>query len=122
MKKILVVDDEPAIVDIIEDLLNRSGFETAAAYDAIEAEAAIKHRKPDLILLDIMLPKIDGFAFLKKLKENPEFKEIPVICVTIRSEKEDIEKGKSLGAVAYITKPFDPENLIASVKKALNLD
>jgi len=122
MKKILVVDDEPAIVDIIEDLLNRSGFETAAAYDAIEAEAAIKHRKPDLILLDIMLPKIDGFAFLKKLKENPEFKEIPVICVTVRSEKEDVEKGKSLGAVDYIIKPFDPENLIARVKKALNLD
>ncbi|MGB9613764.1 MAG: response regulator [Candidatus Margulisiibacteriota bacterium] len=122
MKNILVVDDDPTIVDIIEDLLKRNGFNTWPAYDAQEAEIAIKRKKPDLILLDIMLPKIDGFTFLKNLKANPEFKDIPVICVTVLNKKEDLEKGKSLGAADYITKPFDPDDLVARIKKVLNLN
>lgn len=122
MKKVLVVDDEPTIVDIIEDLLRKNGFDTRPAYDAEEAEVAIKRERPDLILLDIMLPKIDGFTFLKQLKENSEYKDIPVVCVTVMNKKEDIEKGKSLGAADYITKPFDPNDLVKRVKKVLNLD
>ncbi len=117
MKKILVVDDEPTIVNIIEDLLQSSGFETLPAGSAAEAEQAMKSSRPDLILLDVMMPKVDGFEFCKKIKGDPDYQNIPVIFVTVMNKKEDIEKGKKLGAADYITKPFNPDELVAHVKK-----
>lgn len=119
MKKVLIVDDEPTIVTIIEDLLRSNGYDTLPAGSAEEAEEVMKRNLPDLILLDVMMPKTDGFEFCKKLKSDPAYQNIPVIFVTVMKSKEDIEKGKELGAADYIPKPFDPADLMARVKKHL---
>ena len=119
MKKVLIVDDEPTIVSIIEDLLRSNGFDTLPAGSAEEAEQVMKRNLPDLILLDVMMPKVDGFEFCKKLKSDPAYQNIPVIFVTVMNKKEDVEKGKELGAADYLTKPFNPADLVARVKKYL---
>ena len=120
MKKVvLVVDDEPMIVSIIEELLRLSGLDAFSAADADEAEQAIKRHRPDLILLDVMMPRITGFVFCQKLKSMPEYRDIPVIFLTVMNKPEDIEKGKQLGAVDYIPKPFDPKDLIERIKRQL---
>ena len=122
MKNILVVDDDPTIVTIIEELLQMNGFKTIPAADAEDAEAALKRSGVDLILLDVMMPKSNGFEFCKKIKGRPDYQSIPIIFVTVMNKKEDIEKGKALGAADFVTKPFDPSDLIARVKKNLNLN
>ena len=119
MRKILVVDDEPTIVSIIEDVLQLNGMEAMGAADADEAEQMLKRVRPDLILLDVMMPKTNGFMLCEKLKSIPEYKDIPIIFVTVMSKKKDMEKGLALGAVDFITKPFDPEDLVKRVKKVL---
>jgi two-component system phosphate regulon response regulator PhoB len=118
----MVVDDEPAIREILEDLLSLHGFTTVPAGSAEEAEEILSQAIPHLILLDIMLPKVDGFTFLKTLKANPAYREIPVICVSVLNRKEDFEKGKNLGAADYVIKPFDPDDLVARMKKILNIE
>ncbi len=117
MKTVLVVDDEPTIVTIIEDLLRSNGLDTLPAGSAAEAEEAMKRKRPDLILLDVMMPEVNGFEFCKQLKSSPDYQAIPVVFLTVMNKKEDVEKGKSLGAADYIIKPFDPNNLVARIKK-----
>jgi two-component system alkaline phosphatase synthesis response regulator PhoP len=120
MKKvIMIVDDEPTIVSIVEDLLQIKGFDSLSAGDAVEAEQAIRLHRPDLILLDVMLPKVSGFEFCQKLKSLPDFKNIPVIFLSVMNKKEDLAKGRAAGAADYIPKPFDPIDLIARIKKQL---
>jgi len=119
MGKILVVDDEPTIVSIIEDVLQLNGFPTFSAADAEEADKAVKSSRPDLILLDVMLPKMDGFTFCENLRKDPANKDIPVIFVTVMNKESDLDRAKKLGAIDFIAKPFDPAKLVASVKKAL---
>ncbi|MFA5113064.1 MAG: response regulator [Candidatus Margulisiibacteriota bacterium] len=120
MKKVvMIVDDEPTIVTIVEDLLQLKGFDALSASDALEAEQAIKLHRPDLILLDVMMPRVSGFDFCKKLKSLPDYKDIPVIFLSVMNKKEDLEKGLQAGAVDYIPKPFDPNDLIARVRKHL---
>jgi DNA-binding response OmpR family regulator len=120
MKKvILIVDDEPTIVTIVEDLLQIKGFDVLSAGNAVEAEQAIKAHRPDLILLDVMMPGVSGFDFCKKLKTMPEFNNIPVIFLSVMNKPEDLEKGKKLGAVDFVPKPFDPLDLVARIKKFL---
>jgi DNA-binding response OmpR family regulator len=120
MKKVvMIVDDEPTIVTIVEDLLQLKGFDALSAGDAEEAEQVIRKHRPDLILLDVMMPKLSGFDFCKKLKSVPEYRDIPVIFLTVMNKPEDMAKGKEIGAADYIPKPFDPTDLIARVKKIL---
>lgn len=112
-KKILVVDDEKPISDIIKFNLVKEGFTVITAYDGEEAVAKVKQSQPDLVLLDVMLPKLDGFQVLRKIREQCA---TPVIMLTAKEEEVDKVLGLELGADDYITKPFGMRELIARVK------
>lgn len=112
-RKILVVDDEKPISDIIKFNLVKEGFNVITAYDGEEAVAKVKQSQPDLVLLDVMLPKLDGFQVLRKIREQFA---TPVIMLTAKEEEVDKVLGLELGADDYITKPFGMRELIARVK------
>lgn len=115
-KKILIVDDEKNIVDIIKFNLKKEGFETIEAYDGDQAVEMALSSMPDLILLDIMLPKQDGFTVCKKLRQTLS---TPILMLTAKEEEVDKVLGLELGADDYITKPFSPRELIARIKANL---
>ncbi len=120
MAKILVVDDEPDIVNIVERILKKHGFETIGAYGGEETLNILKKEKPDLILLDIMMPGMDGWETARRIKENPETKDIPIVFLTVRGEEEDQEKSFAYSkANAHITKPIIEEKLVATIKWVL---
>ncbi len=116
---ILVVDDVPANLGILTDFLSEADFEVWVAQDGESAIQKVNYAIPDLILLDIMMPGIDGFETYERLKNNPLFSQIPVIFITALSETDNIVKGLSLGAVDYITKPFQKEEVLARVRTHL---
>lgn len=114
--RILVVDDEPGIVDIARANLEGHGFVVIEAYDGEEALRKIKDEKPDLVVLDILMPEMDGWEVLEKVESDPELSGIPVIMLTARVSDEDVLRGLESGAVEYMTKPFYPQDLVAAVK------
>jgi two-component system, OmpR family, alkaline phosphatase synthesis response regulator PhoP len=116
--KILLVDNENDIVEFLQYNLEKEGFDVIPAYDGMEALEKIKH-KPDLVILDIMMPKLDGFEVYKKIRENNRYKDIPIIFLTAKSGEIDEIKGLELGASDYIQKPISPKKLIARVKSNL---
>ena len=116
---ILVVVDEPGIVDIVATNLSAEGFEVISAADGKAGLVLAGSDSPDLIVLDIMMPGIDGWEVLRRLEADPVTAGTPVILLTVRIDDADILQGFERGAVEYITKPFFPENLVASVKSAL---
>ncbi len=118
---ILVVDDNPTNLHILLDYLNEMGFETLVARSGEGALRQLGYAKPDLILLDIMMPGIDGFETCRRLKENPETREIPVIFITALTETADKIKGFELGAVDYITKPFHQKEVLARLNTQLTI-
>ena len=118
-KRILVVDDESDLVEMVKIRLEASGYEVAAAYDGQEALNSVKERKPDLIILDLMLPKIDGYKVCGLLKSSRKYKDIPIILFTARAQESDKEMGKEAGADAYIVKPFEPKVLLDKIKELL---
>ncbi|MDY7006243.1 MAG: hybrid sensor histidine kinase/response regulator [Cyanobacteriota bacterium] len=118
---ILVVDDTPANLKVMVETLTNEGYEVTTAISGERALKQISYELPELILLDIQMPGIDGFETCKKLKENPETKDIPIIFMTALADTESIVKGFSLGAVDYITKPFQVAEVIARVKTHINL-
>lgn len=124
MKKytILVVDDTPKNLQILGKILNSEGYLIAAATEGEKSIGIAEKILPDLILLDIRMPGMDGFEVLKKLKSSSVTQEIPVIFLTASSEREDIVSGFGLGASDYITKPFKPEELIARIKMHIMLN
>jgi two-component system phosphate regulon response regulator PhoB len=117
--KILVVDDEIDILNLLDYSLKKAGFIVLLAHDGPEALVSAASKRPDLILLDIMLPDMEGTEVLKKLKANPELCAIPVIMLTAKGEEVDRIVGLELGAEDYITKPFSPRELILRVKAVL---
>ncbi|NEQ37986.1 MAG: hybrid sensor histidine kinase/response regulator [Okeania sp. SIO3I5] len=119
---ILVVDDVPANLKAIVQTLTDEGYEVSTAISGERALKQISYDLPDLILLDIQMPGIDGFETCKRLKENPETKHIPVIFMTSLSDSESIVKGFTLGAVDYITKPFQAVEVLARVKTHIHLE
>ncbi|MDR0908937.1 MAG: response regulator [Spirochaetaceae bacterium] len=119
MKKILVVDDEPINVDFFELMLSKLGFEVSSAVDGEDALDKIKASKPDLILLDIIMPKMDGWQLTKILKKDDKFKSIPIIMLTGMSEIRDKVEGFELGIDDYITKPFNFSEVLARVRAVL---
>ena len=119
--KILVVDDYPANVKLLERNLQAAGYETVAAYDGEEALRTVEAERPDLILLDIMLPKIDGFEVCRRLRANEATAVIPVIMVTALKETEDRIRGLEAGADDFLSKPFDRGELLARVKSLLQI-
>lgn len=118
---ILVVDDNPTNLGVIFNVLDESGLEVLVAQDGESALQKIEYITPDLILLDIMMPGIDGFETCSRLKSNPSTSEIPIIFMTALSNTEQKVKGLSLGAVDYITKPFQKEEVLARIKVHLDL-
>jgi two-component system cell cycle response regulator DivK len=107
MKKILVAEDNPANRELMREVLAGRGFDVIEASDGLEALQKIEETRPDLVLLDIQLPGLDGFAVLTKLRENPEHARLRVVAVTANAMREDREKGMKAGFDAYISKPID---------------
>src|SRR5437868_2404848 len=116
-KKILAVDDERHIVRLVEVNLQRAGYEVVTAYDGREALEKIKSENPDLVVLDVMMPYMDGFEVLKNLKADPQTAEIPVIMLTAKAQDADVFRGWQSGVDCYLTKPFNPMELLTFVKR-----
>jgi len=118
-KKILIVDDEPSIIVALQFLMEQNGYETLVAFSGEEAMEVVAQHRPDLILLDIMLPVVDGFEVCQRVREKAEWKDIRIVLVTALDRESNVAKGLSLGADAYVTKPFANADLIAKVKELL---
>mgnify|MGYP006291090135 CR=1 FL=1 len=119
-KKILIVEDDKFLRELISQKLVKEGFDIAEAVDGEQAVKKVKDVDPDLILLDLILPGIDGFEVLTKIKEDPVLAEVPVIVLSNLGQKDDIEKGLNLGATDYLIKAhFTPSEIIEKVKKNL---
>lgn len=118
--RVLLADDEPDIQLIARLALKRAGFEVTAVGNGAEVLAKVGEVKPDAILLDWMMPEMDGFETCARLKANPETKDIPVVFVTAKAQESEIDRGLKLGAAGYITKPFDALSLGTQVKAFLN--
>lgn len=118
---ILVVDDSPTNLGVLSNTLVNANFTVAAALTGEQAIEQIKYKPPDLILLDVMMPGIDGFETCRRLKSDPETCDIPIIFMTALSDPLEKSKGLSLGAVDYITKPFQQEEVLARVRVHLQL-
>jgi DNA-binding response OmpR family regulator len=119
-KEILIVDDEPSIVVPIQFLMEQQGYSVLVAENGEDALDVIYKYKPDLILLDIMLPRIDGYEVCEIVRLNPEYRTTKIIFLTAKGREVEIAKGLALGADAYITKPFSNTELIAKVKELLD--
>ena len=120
-KKILIVDDEKDIVETLKFILESEGYDCVVAYDGEEALSLAKNENPDLIVLDVMLPKINGYKVCRLLKFDSKYKHIPILMVTARTQAEDKIIGEETGANEYITKPFDIETITTLVKQYLSL-
>ncbi|AGB40791.1 response regulator with CheY-like receiver domain and winged-helix DNA-binding domain [Halobacteroides halobius DSM 5150] len=118
-EKILVVDDEENIVQLINFNLKQEGYEVIPAYDGQQALEKIKKKNPDLMVLDLMLPKVDGFDICRQVREDKDIKNLPIIILSAKEEEVDKILGLELGADDYVTKPFSPRELIARVKAVL---
>jgi len=114
--RLLVVDDNRENVDILSDRLGSMGYDVEAAYDGLEALSKLEGELPDAVVLDIIMPKMDGFEVLSRMKADPEKETIPVILLTSRNETPDKVKGLDTGADDYVTKPFNPKELAARIK------
>lgn len=119
MQKILIVDDEPNIVMTLEYAFKKNNFEVYIARDGSEALQILKNHIPDIVLLDIMMPNVDGYETLKLIKENKQLQHTKVIFVTAKNKASDIEKGLKLGANKYITKPFSIKKMLSEVQELL---
>jgi len=117
--KILVVDDEPTIVRLMEFILARQGHEMIVAVNGEEALEKIQSQRPDLVLLDIMMPRIDGYEVAQRLRADPATAALPIIMLSAKAQDEDIRKGVEVGIDEYITKPFTPDYLVQVVAKYL---
>ncbi len=118
-KSILVIDDSTTNIVLLQAVLNSKGYSIDTALNVKEAYNSISKKVPDLILLDLLMPRINGFEFLKELKENKEMCEIPVIVVSALTDHETMQKTKNLGALHFVKKPIDIQNIIELVSEVL---
>lgn len=119
--RILVVDDQPANLRVVSSLLSRHGYEVQTAPDGAEALAMLEARQPDLLLLDMLMPNMDGFALLAEIKQNPDLLRLPVVFLTVAQDRQLLLRAFDAGAVDYVTKPFMPEELLARVNAHVGL-
>lgn len=120
-KKILIVDDEPNIVISLEFLMKKEGFEVAVAVDGEEALTKVDSFRPDLVLLDVMMPKKSGFEVCEALRADPEKAGLQVVMLTAKGRETEVAKGLAIGADAYVTKPFSTKDLVLKVKGMLGM-
>jgi len=119
MAKILVVDDEIQLIEMVQMRLEANGYDVVAANDGEEGIEKVKSENPDLIILDIMMPKMDGFEVCKILKNDPQYSKIPIIFLSAKVQEEDLENGKEKGADAFVKKPFETSELLAKITELL---
>jgi two-component system alkaline phosphatase synthesis response regulator PhoP/two-component system response regulator VicR len=115
--KILVCDDERHIVRLIQVNLERQGYQVVTAYDGKEGLEKVRTEKPDMCVLDVMMPYMDGFEVLKALRRDPATEGLPVIMLTAKAQDKDVFEGYQYGADMYLTKPFNPVELVSFVKR-----
>ena len=121
MKKvILVADDSPTIRKFVSFALTMKGYQIIPVCDGMEAIEKLPVEKVDLVITDLNMPNVDGFELIKTIRENDEYKEIPIIILSSLSGSEEIEKGMLFGANSYLVKPFDPQRILYEVSKYLN--
>jgi DNA-binding response OmpR family regulator len=118
-KKVLIVDDEPNIVLSVEFLMKREGYQVVTAADGQEALDIIADARPDLVILDVMMPRKNGFEVCAELRADPQLAGMPILMLTAKGREAEMKKGLSLGADAYITKPFSTHELVARVNELL---
>jgi two-component system, OmpR family, alkaline phosphatase synthesis response regulator PhoP len=119
MPRILAVDDEPNIVRLIEVNLTRHGYQVETANNGVQALEKIRASRPDLVVSDVMMPEMDGFELLSSIRRDPALESLPVIMLTAKAGDKDVMSGYSRGADMYLTKPFNPAELLAFVKRIL---
>lgn len=119
-KRILIVDDEEDILNVLKFRLEANNYEVLTASDGQEGLNKARTERPDLLILDLMLPKLDGYKVCRMLKFDESYKAIPIIMFTAKAQQKDEELGKEMGADAYIAKPFEPEILLEKMKELLN--
>lgn len=119
LKKIVIVEDEPDILEVLSYNLSREGFEVQTAADGNSGLALVLSEKPDMVLLDLMLPGKDGLEICQTLRANADFKSLPIIMITAKGEESDVVLGLGIGADDYIAKPFSPKELVARVKAVM---
>jgi DNA-binding response OmpR family regulator len=117
--RVLIAEDEPNIVVSLEFLLGQAGYEVQVATSGDDTLRALQSFRPDLILLDLMLPGINGFEICKRLRADPDFAAIRIVMLTARGRSTEVAKGLALGADAYVTKPFGTHELLASIRSLL---
>ncbi len=117
--KILIVDDEEDLVTMIKLRLEAAGYDTLEAYDGQEALKKAQDQNPDLIILDLMLPKMNGYKVCRMLKFNEKYRHIPIIMFTAKVQDTDKQMGQKVGADAYIIKPFEPDILLGKIRELL---
>ena len=122
MKKILIVDDEQDIVESLKFVLENNDYTCYCAYDGEDGLRLAREISPDLIILDVMMPRINGYKISRLLKFDKKYKDIPILMVTARTQEEDKLIGEETGADEYITKPFDLDDVLNSIKKHLEKD
>src|SRR6266542_4611433 len=118
-KSVLVVDDQPHIVRLIQVNLEKEGFDVTTASDGHEGIRRAKEGRPDLVILDVIMPRKDGFEVLKEMKQDPNLVDIPVLMLTVKTQNTDIVRGLREGAELYLPKPFHPKELVSLVKRTL---
>ncbi len=118
-KRVLIVDDEPNIVLSLEFLMQREGYQVATAADGEAALEALAAQTPDLVILDIMLPKMNGFDVCRRIRADPRWQGVRILILTARGRETEVSKGLGLGADLYVTKPFSTKELMAQVKGLL---
>ena len=119
-KRILICDDDPVILRLLQVNLELEGYDVLLAHHGERAIEVATAEHPDLVILDIMMPKLDGYQTCERLKANDETKDIPVVFLSAKAQETDIERGKEYGVAEYLTKPFDPNDLIDVVERLIN--
>ncbi len=121
-KKVLIADDEPNIVTSLEYLMQKSGYEVKIARNGDEALALVESFLPDVVLLDVMMPRKSGYEVCQQIRERPDWRHIKVVMLSAKGREAEVNKGLSLGADTYVTKPFSNQELIATIDQLLGDD
>lgn len=122
MKKVVVIDDEPFILMMVEDKLKRAGLSVVASRESVSAYDIVKRERPDLVILDWMMPEISGIEVCRSIKKDPELAHIPIFMLTAKGQEEDETLGLKAGVAKYITKPFSPKVLLDDVLGILGVE
>lgn len=121
-RKVLIVDDEPNIVTALEFLLKRSGYEVRLATNGAEALEQVEAFRPDVVLMDVMMPIKSGFEVCQRMRERPELAQIKIVMLSAKGSEAEVSKGLSLGADLYITKPFSTQELVTTINRLFEPD